>query len=122
MKNCYRIIISIGISLFAKNIKAQSVKRVLFLGNSYTYVNNLPQLFADVAHSAGDSVIFDSNAIGGYTLQNHSTDATSLAKIMAGGWNMVVLQEQSQMPSFPIAQVQSSVYPYARQLDSLIHI
>jgi hypothetical protein len=33
----------------------------------------------------------------------------------------VVLQEQSQRPSFPIGQVESSVYPYAKKLDSLIN-
>ena len=122
MKKQHQIILLLVISLVTKSIAAQSVKRVLFLGNSYTYVNNLPQLFADVAHSAGDSVIFDSNTIGGYTLQNHCNDANSLAKIMIGSWDMVVLQEQSQMPSFPISQVQSSVFPYAHQLDSLIHL
>ena len=99
----------------------QTVKRALFLGNSYTAVNNLPQMVADVAHSAGDSLYFDSNAPGSCTLQIHSTNATSLSKIMAGGWDYVVLQEQSQLPSFPIGQVDSEVFPYAHKLDSVIH-
>jgi hypothetical protein len=33
----------------------------------------------------------------------------------------VILQEQSQLPSFPPSQVQTDVYPYAHLLDSLIH-
>jgi PKD repeat protein len=100
----------------------QSTMRVLFLGNSYTAVNDLPGMLADVAVSAGDTVIFDSNTPGGFTLQGHSTDAGSLGKIAAGNWDYVVLQEQSQLPSFPPSQVQTQVFPYAKALDSLIHL
>ena len=105
---------------FTSAIAQQQIKKVLFIGNSYTYVNDLPLLLSNVAQSAGDSVIYDSNCIGGYTLQLHSTNATTLQKINQGDFDFVVLQEQSQLPSFPISQVQSSVYPYAQQLDSII--
>ncbi len=96
-------------------------QRILFLGNSYTYVNNLPQITADIASSLGDTLIFDSNTPGGYTLQSHSTNQTTLNKIVAGTWDFVVLQEQSQLPSLPINQVEEQVFPYARYLDSIIN-
>lgn len=95
-------------------------KKVLFLGNSYTYTNNLPEMLKQAALSTGDGIIYDSNAPGGHTLQQHSTNTTSLAKINAGGWDFVVLQEQSQIPSFPDASVELDMYPYAELLDSLI--
>lgn len=98
------------------------IKRALFIGNSYTYVNNLPQMIADMADAGGDSLIFDSSTPGGYTLQLHSTNSTTLSKIMQGNWDYVVLQEQSQLPSFNITQVTNSVFPYAKYLDSLIHV
>ncbi len=100
---------------------AQDRKQVLFLGNSYTGVNNLPSLIAQVAESAGDTLIFDSNTPGGYTLQGHISNSSSLNKIAQGGWDFVVLQEQSQRPSFPLFQVQQEVFPYAKKLDSAIH-
>lgn len=87
------ILISIGF-----DAHAQLKRKVLFLGNSYTDVNNLPQLIHDVAISAGDTLIYDKNAPGGYRLENHFNDLTSKAKIMAGGWDYVVLQGQSQEP------------------------
>ena len=96
-------------------------KSVLFLGNSYTNVNNLPQLTSTLASTVGDTLIIDSNTPGGYTLQAHSTNSTSLNKIMQGNWDFVVLQEQSQRPSFPLSQVQNDVYPYAAFLDSVIN-
>ena len=96
------------------------VTQVLFIGNSYTGVNNLPQLFSDLSLSLGDSVFVDTYNPGGYTFEMHAVDANTIAKINSRSWDFVVLQEQSQRPSFPPGQVAQDVYPYARQLDSLI--
>ncbi|HNW70591.1 MAG TPA: PKD domain-containing protein [Bacteroidales bacterium] len=110
------------ILLLCTAVSAQHIaKRALFIGNSYTYVNDLPQMVADAAVSAGDTLFFDSNSIGGYTFQQHSVNATTLSKIAAGNWDYVILQEQSQYPSFPIAQVEAEVFPYAKMLDSTIN-
>ncbi|PLX10888.1 MAG: hypothetical protein C0598_09390 [Marinilabiliales bacterium] len=107
--------------LLFHQLSAQSIKRVLFLGNSYTAVNNLPQLIADVAASNGDSLIFDKNTPGGYTLEEHSSNAVSIDKIAQGNWDFVVLQGQSQRPSWPDEVVEEDVYPYAQILDSIIN-
>lgn len=112
----FLILSLISLTLISQN---QS-KRVLFIGNSYTYVNNLPQLLANVANSTNDTIIFDNSTPGGYTLQGHSTNATSLAKIALGNWDYVVLQDQSQRPSFPDSLVKALVFPFAKKLDSLI--
>ncbi len=118
MKN----IITFFILLICSIINGQSItKQALFLGNSYTNVNNLPQMVADIATSTGNVFIFDTNTPGGYKLKDHSTNATSLAKIAVGNWDYVVLQEQSQIPSFPISQVEAEVFPYAHILDSIIN-
>lgn len=101
--------------------QAQDSLNVLFLGNSYTAYNNLPQLVSQVAASTGNYVTFNSNTPGGHTFQQHSNNNTSLSLIAQGNWDYVVLQEQSQLPSFPISQVQSDVYPFAKKLDSLIN-
>ena len=109
--------------VFASSALGQTVtKRALFLGNSYTAYNNLPQLVADAAASAGDVLLFGSNTPGGYTLQGHSTNATSQALIATGTWDYVVLQEQSQAPSFPLSQVEAQVFSFAALLDDQIHV
>lgn len=90
--------IAILLFLSQTTVSAQISRKVLFLGNSYTYVNNLPQLIADAALSVGDTLIFDSHTPGGYKLVQHSADAISQSKIAAGGWDYVVLQGQSQEP------------------------
>jgi hypothetical protein len=97
--NHFRILLFLSclcVSSYA--LKAQLSYKVLFLGNSYTGVNNLPQMVHDLALSAGDTLIFDSHTPGGYQLIDHSNDVTSQNKIMAGGWDYVVIQGQSQEP------------------------
>lgn len=99
-----------------------TTKRVLFIGNSYTGVNNLPNTFYNLCLSLGDSVVVDVNSPGGYTFNQHSTNATTISKIMQGNWDFVVLQEQSQLPSFHPTQVASDCYPYAKILcDTIKH-
>jgi PKD repeat protein len=114
------LILLLGVFLYSIGI-SQS-KKVLFLGNSYTFVNDLPSLVQDIASSLGDSIIYDSNAPGGYTLEQHCTNAVTLSKIASQSWDFVVLQEQSQKPSFPPSQVAVEVYPFAKTLDSLIKV
>ena len=95
-------------------------KRVLFIGNSYTEVNNLPQLVQRAAESAGDMLEYQSNTPGGCTFAQHCTNR-SMDLIQQGGWDVVVLQEQSQLPSFPQSQVENEVFPYAQQLVNAVY-
>ncbi|AZA79485.1 T9SS C-terminal target domain-containing protein [Chryseobacterium sp. G0186] len=97
----------------------QTSKRVFFIGNSYTYVNDLPTLIQNVAQSTGDALEHESQTPGGSTLQSH-INSTTMAILTQGNWDYVVLQEQSQLPSFTDQQVQNLVYPYAAQLSDLI--
>ncbi len=107
------------ILLFSTSVIAQDSLKVLFLGNSYTYVNDLPQLIKDLANSAGKTVFTDQNTPGGYRLDQHKQDATSLAKIQQDNWDFVVLQEQSQVPTIDFTRY-NWMYPSAQELDSLI--
>lgn len=90
--------------------------KVLFIGNSYTDVNNLPQLIASIAEAEGDTLVFSANLPGGSTFNNHLNNSTTTSLIQQGGWDYVVLQGQSQEPSFPDGQFYSETYPYAQQL------
>ncbi|MCB0764529.1 MAG: hypothetical protein KDB84_07475, partial [Flavobacteriales bacterium] len=76
---------------------------VLFIGNSYTYVNDLPNTFRQLALSLGDTVVVGSSAPGGYTLFQHSTYAPTLAAIASRPWDYMVMQEQSQLGALPAA-------------------
>ncbi len=99
--------------------KAKTLK-VLFIGNSYTFVNNLPQMVADVSSSMGDTLIFDSYTVGGYAFSDHSTDPLCAAKINSQQWDYVILQEQSLNPSEPSNIFFDESYYAARNLDNMI--
>jgi hypothetical protein len=115
-----KILFLLCLSTCTASLNAQQRKRVLFIGNSYIATNNLPQMLRNMALSAGDTLEFDSNTPGGFRFMQHAGNTTTLNKIQAGNWDFVVMQEQSQLPSFPLSQVQNDVFPYARQLDSII--
>jgi hypothetical protein len=99
---------------------SQQKKKVLFIGNSYIFSNNLPQLIADLALSKQDTVLYDQSVFGGYTYSNHCSNMQTWQKIRSNNWDVVVLQAQSQEPSLSPSQVLQSTYPYARQLHDSV--
>ena len=100
---------------------SQESKEVLFIGNSYTYANNLPSLIHEIALTFGDTLIHDSSTPGGATFNMHSTNTQTLNKISQQQWDYVVLQAQSQEPSFSPWQVSQETYPYAEILVDSIY-
>jgi len=84
--------------------------RALFVGNSYTFYNDLPNLYRSVAESLPTppaTVSVDSSTGGGRRLVQHVTDARTMGHPLHTAlntdvsWDHVVLQEQSQIPGFP---------------------
>ena len=100
---------------------AQDSVSVLFIGNSYTYVNDLPTLTNNLTNSLGDILTFDSQTIGGASFALHAGNATTYQKIHTNPWDFVVLQGQSQELSFPTDQVNTESLPYIEQLADSVH-
>lgn len=101
--------------LFTTQALSQETK-VLFIGNSYTYVNDLPGMFDSISTHLNKPVITGSKTNGGYTFQNHYNDAQTFNAIHQNDWNLIVLQAQSQEPSFPYSQVTTNTLPYSNLL------
>lgn len=99
----------------------QTIKRAFFIGNSYTYYNTMPAIVNSLANAGGDSLIHASSTPGGAQLVQQVNNNNTLNGIRQGNWDFVVIQEQSQKPSFSPTQVATDVLPYATQLnDSII--
>ena len=103
-------------------MSGQDTTRVLFLGNSYVYVNELPTVLTELAESMGHVVLTQSNTPGGASLQGHLGNSDSQSLIQQGNWDYVVLQEQSQKASLPIEQVEIDFYPAVASLVDQIHL
>ncbi len=96
------------------------INRVLFVGNSYTGSNDLPNLTRNLAMSYGDTFEVFDRAPGGFTFANHCSSPDFFDQIRNGNFDAIILQEQSQLPSFPQSQVESQCFPYAKQIvDSI---
>jgi hypothetical protein len=86
------------------NLAAQSqdsnLLRIMFVGNSYTYVNDLPGTLQALAAKRSPPVRVETGIVlvGGQTLRGHWRDSTALAMLHSGNWDYVVLQEQSLLP------------------------
>ncbi len=72
--------------------------RVLFLGNSYTYYNSLPDMVAQIANSLpGRRIEARSVTRGGATLADLWSLTNGLEVLRSGTWDYVVLQDQSTL-------------------------
>ena len=79
--------------LAAVTLLAQpSPARILFIGNSLTYSNDLPATVCAMARSAGRQVTCESVAKPDYGLEEHWNDREARQAI-ARGWDVVVLQQ-----------------------------
>lgn len=88
----------------AGEAEPQSYK-ILFIGNSYTYYNDMPEnIFAPLARAAGADVTVESITTGAQNMSNWANPAhedgarVEAALTAANDYDIVVLQEQSFRP------------------------
>lgn len=73
--------------------------QVLFIGNSYSQRNDLPGLVAEIGRANGTEIGFKIVAQGGWRLSQHVQDSNVHGLIRSGDFDIVVIQEQSQLPA-----------------------
>lgn len=67
--------------------------RVLFIGNSLTYSNDLPAMVATLARAAGRQMQVESVALPDFGLEEHWQQGDARKAIARGEWTFVVLQQ-----------------------------
>lgn len=72
--------------------------KVLFIGNSYTYSNNLPRILQDLANSAGKTLNASMVSSADKTLEWHWYNPHTLDTIDHGPWDFIILQDHSLRP------------------------
>jgi hypothetical protein len=97
-----RLLLLLTVLAFSPLVKAWAApppaRRVLFIGNSYTYFNNLPEMVRLLANAAGaGDVEVRMVAPGGWTLADHWEKGDARPAVAREKWDFVVLQEQSQL-------------------------
>lgn len=78
--------------------------RVLFIGNSLTYVNGLPGMFVALAKLGGDQNVYaETVAFPDYALEDHWAQGTARRTLAEHPWEFVVMQQGSS--ALPESQV-----------------
>ena len=87
---------------------------VLFIGNSYSFF--VPKAFGKFAASQGRKIHVEQVTNGGWTLAQHAENPPTLEKIRSRRWDVVVIQEQSRIPSYPASRRDPLMFPPLRKL------
>jgi hypothetical protein len=78
--------------------QTQDTVRVLFVGNSYTYFWNLPQLLAAMGESQGVPILTRQSTVGGSNLEEHwkrEKGTKSRDLLENGNWDYVIMNNHS---------------------------
>ncbi len=76
-------------------VELRDTTRVLFVGNSYTYYNNYPFIFKQMAMCEGHYTDCRMTYVGGYTMTKHLAYEPTVEAIKAGGYDYALFQDQS---------------------------
>ena len=96
-------------------------KHILFIGNSYTFYNNMPDMVTQIAKSDPENhtrFVVQSFTWGGANLQGLWNDGRALKLIKSKHWDDVVLQEQSYWAM--LSQSVDNTSRYAQRFDEAI--
>jgi hypothetical protein len=86
--------------------------RILFIGNSLTYVNDLPAMVEGISRAAGDDPPLETEmvALPAYSLEDHLAEGSAVRAIERGDWDVVAL---SQGPS-TLPESRANLIQYTR--------
>jgi hypothetical protein len=102
----------------AGRVRAKPDLAVLFVGNSYSF--GVPREFSKIAASHGKKVRTGHATYGGWTLKRHAENEPTRRKIRDGRWDIVVIQEQSEIPALPPKKRAEAMFPPLRELVLLV--
>ena len=101
---------------------AEDGSKILFVGNSHTYTNDLPGMFFEMAQGGHKVDVYDLTE-GSYSLKMYSDPEDELGSVLTEAlkgenWDFVILQENTNAAI--ALNAKRDMYPYARELDGMI--
>jgi hypothetical protein len=97
------IIIAVLGMVIAWNVTPPAEKRILFIGNSYTFGGQIPEQLRRIAATSDPPAkyLVKSHVRAGTSLSQHIAETGALEAIRAQDWDVVVLQDASRMSFRP---------------------
>lgn len=90
--------------------------RVLWIGNSYTYVNDLPAIVKSIAATKKWNISNTRILKGGEQFSGHLKNARLTELLKKEKWDYVIMQEQSSNPSLSSETVAQKTYAPAKEI------
>ena len=111
------------VSLFAAGTASADTipLKVLFIGNSYTHMHNMPKMFGKIAKDAGMDVIVEKSAKSGASFHEHSERADMFEVIKKRKWDYVILQGYSRELSFSPEYIDTATVPFVSKITDAIY-
>lgn len=97
-------------------IPPKDTTNVLCIGNSFTYYQSCPQMLKEIAWKEGHYLDVSASLKGGWSMGKHLTYPTTDDEIARGGYDVVILQDQSQSA----AQVGSDRKKYTENVENTV--
>lgn len=95
-------------------------KSVLFIGNSYSNYNDMPEQVQEMARSVNDELILGLHVPSGTSISDHDNSALLVEKINSRNWDYVTIQTQSLESALSQEHFDNEVYPHVQSLVSKI--
>jgi hypothetical protein len=114
------VVLALVAGQLARRSAACTPTRVLFIGNSYIYEQDMPELLAGLAESASPKQCVETAMVvrGGATLAELWNGGEAINAIRSGDWDFVVLQEQSMTPLLDQAAMAGAVRAFNRAITA----
>jgi hypothetical protein len=118
-------------SFSLSRLLAQDTTDILFVGNSFTYYNAMPQMVKSLADSAGVNAYVAMHAPGGISVgdvaqgnQAHMNNPVLFSLIRSRKWDVVVIQDNQgrfvrDSAQFPSTAVSLVIDGHLRLMDSV---
>ncbi len=120
ISNWLKIIAGLCLLLWCQSpAYAQDTLRVLFVGNSFTYYHNLPQMVAAMAQTQKVPIVTRQSTVGGSSLEQHwkgEKGTVTMPMLETGKWDYVVLNNHS----LSAIETPESFMEYGRKFAELI--
>lgn len=110
------------ISLAQDGVDVSTKKSYLFIGNSFTYMNDMPDMFDEMANNAGKNVFVKSSTKGGANFEEHAQRTNMFQAISSHKWDNVIIQGHSREFIHSAAYVDSASIPHLNKILDSIYV
>lgn len=95
--------------------------KVLFIGNSYTHMNEMPKMFEKIAKASNKKVLVKKSALSGASFKVHSEREDIYPDIRSEKWDYVILQGYSREFTWDTAHIEQETIPYLEKIMDSIY-